>query len=177
MQPTAVIIMKAGPHAGSGWQEIVEWKMGDLLRADVTLWGYGGSLCDPLRQVQPFALEVGTSIEVAMLPTTSNPENAPTVASEMSVDKVKWEPLAEGVNVTGSKCALVLDRLDLCDEVIDLSSYEVAIGPSEGKPAGDYLRHQVDKGCFRRILQPSGDDVRPVTMRGRLTRPWAVYLR
>ena len=55
MQPENVVLMKGGPHAGSGWRDIVDWKIGDLQAAGVTFWGYGGSVCHPTRQVQPFA--------------------------------------------------------------------------------------------------------------------------
>lgn len=39
MKPRNVVVMKGGPHVGSGWREIVEWQTGDLHSAGVTYWG------------------------------------------------------------------------------------------------------------------------------------------
>lgn len=44
MDPSRVVMMKGGPHAGSGWTDIVAWKIGDLRNTGVTFWGYGGSV-------------------------------------------------------------------------------------------------------------------------------------
>jgi hypothetical protein len=169
--------MKGGPHAGAAWGAIVEWKIADLRAAGFTLWGYGGSVCHPIRQVQPFAEAAGNDVAVAMLPTTSDPGNASTEATEMSVDGQDWEPLPAGIRVTGSKWALVLGDLEPCEDTIDLARYEVAVGDKAGTPASAYLRHRVDKGCFRRTAIAAPADPRPVTLRGTLVKPWAVFLR
>jgi hypothetical protein len=179
LEPDYVVMMKGGPHAGSGWGDIVNWKVGDLLTAGVTFWGYGGSVCHPTRQVQPFAQQASVAVEVAMIPTGSDPGNPPTVSTEWSRDGATWEPLPSGVRVTGSKWALVLDSLELCDEKIDLAEYAVAVGAMAGRSATDYLRHRVDKGCFTRARVSSDGRKHelPVVLRGRLTEPWAVFLR
>jgi hypothetical protein len=178
MEPGHVVAMKGGPHAESGWDEIVAWKIADLRAAGVTFWGYNGTLCHPVRQVQPFAAAAGGEVAVAMVPTGSDPGIPAWWAREWSVDGVGWSPLPDGVRVSGSKHALVLDRLEPCDDMIDLAAYRVAVGPMTGRPANDYLRHRVDKGCFSRSMD-TGTAARlmRVVLRGRLARPWAVFLR
>ncbi len=178
MEPANVVMMKGGPHAGSGWDAIVDWKIGDLRAAGITFWGYGGSVCHPTRQVQPFADAAGGRVEVAMIPTGSDPGNPATVAQEWSADGQQWNPLPEGVRVTGSKWALVMDQLSACEDSIDLGRYTVAVGASTGRLAADYLRARVDKGCFRLTAtdEPAAQPV-PVVLHGRLAAPWAVFLR
>lgn len=178
MQPDHVVVMKGGPHAGVEWTGIVEWKIADLRAAGITFWGYGGSICHPTRQVQPFARGANGNVEVAMVPTGSDPGNAPTEAREWSADGFTWGPLPSGVRVTGSKWALVMDELAPCTDSIDLSGYTVAVGAQSGRPATQYLRHRVDKGCFSRAAQPGPPaPPLPVVLRGHLSAPWAVFLR
>lgn len=176
MEPSAVVVMKGGPHAGASWSAIVDWKRADLARAGVTLWGYGGTVCHPLTQVQPFA-RAHRLVEVGMIPTTSDPGNVATIAEAMSRDGTTWDPLPSGITVTGSAHALVLDRLEPCEETIDLGRYVVAIGPKAGTPASAYIRSRVDKACLRLADSSGPVDLRPVTLRGRLAEPWAVLLR
>lgn len=177
MTPEYVVMMKGGPHAGSGWADIVDWKVKDLRVAGIAFRGYGGSVCHPTRQVQPFATAAAGEVAVAMIPTGSDPGNLPTVASEWSVDGARWEPLPAGVRVTGSKWALVMDELEPCSVSIDLDEYAVAVGASAGRRASEYLRARVDKGCLTRTMPVDSSRPVPVVLRGRLTAPWAVFLR
>lgn len=170
--------MKVGIHAETGLSAIVDWKLGDLRAAGVTFWGYGGSVCHPTHQVQPFVEDAGGAVDVAFVYTPSDPRNAATPASEWSADNSSWGPLPVGVRVTGSKWALVKDRLEACLDSIDLAQYVVARGDSAGRRAPDYIRSRVDKGCFVRDPDPALEPRPvPVVLRGWLVAPWAVFLR
>lgn len=166
--------MKVGFHFEETWEQITERKQRELETAGVAFWGYGGSACHPVRQVQPFARTYG-QVAVAMLYTPSELRAPQIWAGEMSIDGTTWRPLPPGVK-TGGKWALVLSQLDVCEDELDLGDYVIAIGPSQGKAGTAYLRGQSDKACMR--LHPTGvSDKRRVVMRGALIEPWAVFLR
>jgi hypothetical protein len=174
--PRAALVMKVGFHVAEEWAEIVTRKLAELDSAGVVFWGYGGSACNPAKQVQPFALASDHNVEVAMLHTKSRFQSDDLWAEAMSVDEQSWHPIPGGVRTSG-KWALVLDRLEIIEAEIDLGDYEIAVGPSEGRPATEYLRGQSDKACLRRTPGRSDADCRAVVMRGRLSSPWAVFLR
>ncbi len=184
--PDAFIFMKVGSHAGETFEEIIARKQREIDIAGVSLWGYGGPTLHPIRQVQPFArltLSRTGSIYLLMEPMNSraNPELLP--AKEMSVDGVTWEPLPEGIRVTGSRYALVLNRIEPGSLDFDPEQYEVALGPSTGRAASEYLRGHVDKGCFVRradglsVPIDSTKKVRTVGFTADLDEPYGVVLR
>lgn len=169
--------MKVGFHAGEEWESVIERKLAEIASAGVAFWGYGGSACHPTRQVQPFARKFAPDVSVAMLPTSSRPVSPSLRAEEMSEDGSHWERLPPGVIIRGSKWALVLDDLRLCEKTVDLGQYEVGVGRSAGKPAAAYLRGQSDKACLRRAKITRRPDRRQVVVLGHLAEPWAVFLR
>ena len=70
-----VIIMKYGVHAGESISNIIERKLNELKSTGKFYWGYGGSLCHPISQVQPFlkeASENNDSVYLLLTPTKSN---------------------------------------------------------------------------------------------------------
>jgi hypothetical protein len=67
--PPYAIVMKGGVHASEGWEEIVERKRGEERSAGVILWGYGGTVCHPMTQVQPFAEDAEGAVAVLMIRT------------------------------------------------------------------------------------------------------------
>ena len=104
-------------------------------------------------------------------------------AQEFSVDGVIWQPIPEGVEVTGSKYALVLDEVSPGDLEMPYKDYVVGVGPSRGKEAGQYLQGRVDKACLERNIVPTAtaEDVaaeaRRISHSARLKEPYAVLLR
>jgi hypothetical protein len=176
IEDRAVVLMKVGYHAQEHLHSIVQRKRSELRSTGQTWWGYGGSVCNPQKQVHPFARESGGAVTVVFLPTSSRPGNPSEIARSWSLDKAVWSPMPNGINVTGSKYALVLDQLEEVDESIDLARYIVGIGNSIGKPVTDYLRFQCDKACVRRNDASGVRDDRHVVLRGRLKEPWAVFL-
>jgi len=179
----AFIFMKVGKHANETFEAILERKRREYERAGMTFWGYGGTACHPLRQVQPFArmqIKKQGKIYLLMEPINSNanPEVAP--AKEYSEDGVNWNPIPDGIVVTGSRYALVLDEIMPADLMIPLNDYAVAIGPSQGKPASDYVNGRVDKGCFEiNSATPKIDEPRlcKIEYSAQLQDPFAVLLR
>ena len=138
-------------------------------------WGYGGSVCHPITQVQPFA-EQGTPVAILLIRTRSEFLGTSTPAIAASTDGHSWEPIPAGVTTSG-RYALVLRSVRAATEELDLGAYEVAIGPNEGTPLTSYLRGRVDKACAR-LASVARDSARvPVVLRADLVAPYAVLLR
>jgi hypothetical protein len=65
--PSQLIVMKVGVHMGEPWEAIIDRKLAEEQAAGVAYWGYGGSVCHPITQVQPFAMH-GGRVGLARLP-------------------------------------------------------------------------------------------------------------
>ena len=184
--PDAFIFMKVGTHAGESLEQILERKQQEYDRTGRIFWGYGGSVAHPITQVQPFARQqvqqVG-SIYLLMeyIDSKADPELVP--ASQYSVDGVEWEDIPDGIHVTGSRYALVLDQIMPGDLEIPTDKFVVGIGPSRGKGAREYLKGRVDKGCLTRgIVETATDEdveaaVKKADYVAKLKEPFAVLLR
>ncbi len=175
VQPSRVIVMKVGVHLGEPWEAIVERKRAEDRVAGIAYWGYGGSVCHPITQVQPFA-EQGSPVEVLMIRTSSDFLGTSTPAVAASTDGRSWEPIPAGVTTSG-RYALVLRSLRATTDELDLGAYEVAIGPKEGTPVTSYLRGRVDKACARLVSVPRAPDRVPIVLRADLVAPYAVLLK
>jgi hypothetical protein len=106
----------------------------------------------------------------------------PEVAKEYSDDGVIWKPIPQGIEVRGSRFALVLDELRFEEFDVDLGELEVGVGPSRGKRGDRYLVGQNDKGCFvfseREFpVPPEERKVKAVSLVARVKSPFAVLLR
>jgi hypothetical protein len=184
--PSKFIFMKVGDHAAESWEKILERKRKEYVDAGRIFWGYGGNACHPLSQVQPFAKLVLKEIDNIVLVmeyirSDADPDVVP--ATQYSRDGVTWEPIPAGIKVTGSRYALVLDEIQPGDLEVNLTKYEVAVGPSAGKPAEFYLQGRTDKACFvksredRKVETPSEKHTRKANFFARLKDPYAVLLR
>lgn len=184
-QTDAFIFMKVGDHAGESFDDILKRKNEEFRNAGKVFWGYGGSACHPLNQVQPFArthLRRQGSIYLVMEPIHSNADPDIIPAREFSADGVNWEPIPDGITVTGSRYALVLGEIEPGDLEIPLDDFIVGVGPSRGKAAHQYLRGRVDKACLEPRPEPASDRDEVVRMRqgkfvAQLQEPFAVILR
>jgi hypothetical protein len=174
-QPSPIVVMKAGLHNGERWDHIVERKLNEARVSGVAYWGYGGSVCHPLTQVQPLAAQ-GRPVTVLMIRTDSDFIGNPTYASQASRDGKSWGPIPDGVETSG-RYALVLRSLQKVNFDLDLGAYEVAVGPKERTPLTEYLRLRVDKACARLTSVPRGSDRRQVVLRAELVAPHAVVLK
>lgn len=181
--PNAFLYMKVGVHAGEGFEEILKRKRKEREEAGLTFWGYGGSVCHPLNQVQPFARlyakEEGKII-LLMEPMDSRANPVINPAKQYSVNNTDWLPIPKGVGVLGSKYALVLGDIVPVDFDVHLHEFTVGCGPNEGRIASDYLKFQIDKGCFVRAKKtPKSAPVvtKRVKFAAELVAPYAVLLR
>lgn len=177
----ALVFMKVGRHAGETLEEIVERKMKEKRDAGQIFWGYGGGTMHPLSKVQPFArsrVKDGGRVVFVMEPMTSNHPDSEIFASQFSTDGERWEDVPEGINVRGSRYALVLDEILPQEMEIDLADYRVGIGPSEGRPGNDYIKGRVDKGLFSYAGRSNegGNSIKRIGLVATLREPYAVLL-
>ena len=182
--PSAFVFMKVGNHAGETFESILRRKNEEYQKTGRIFWGYGGSACHPIKQVQPF-VEVyekqNGSIYVLMQEIDSRAQPALLPAKEYSRDGVNWEDIPEGANVLGSRYALVLDEIKSTDFEINPHEYVIGAGPSKGKVAGEYMQGHIDKACLvRPELAPSSDGRnrnRKIKYAAKLLFPHAVLVR
>ncbi len=149
--PEAFIFMRVGNHAAETFESILERKRREYEQAGMIFWGYGGTTLHPIKRVQPFAkmwVAQEGSISIVMEPINSKADPAVLPANEYSVDGVDWRPIPAGIEVTGSKYAVVLDEIRPGQLDLNLERFEVGIGPSMGKNAARYIKGRVDKGCL-----------------------------
>lgn len=182
---SGLIFMKVGLHAQEGIEDIIERKRREFDRTGSIFWGYGGSTCHPLTMVQPFAKEIeknGNEVLIVMQKVNSKHAAPPEVAKEYSDDGVVWQPIPKGIEVRGSRFALVLDELKIEEFEVDLGELEVGIGRNRGRKADTYLIGQADKGCF--IYAPRHEQVGPtervlkkIGLVARVKAPYAVFVR
>lgn len=158
----AILYMKVGFHVDETLEQILARKSREERASGAVFWGYGGTLCHPTRQVQPFARGQGDRpISVVLSVTPSRFTTVRRAASEYSVDGDAWHPLPVGVSVTGSAFALVCRELRPAALSLDLARYEVAVGPSAGRSLAAHIRHRVDKACATRV-RDGADPPHPV---------------
>lgn len=178
---SGLLFMKVGLHAGEPFEEILERKRREYQRAGVIFWGYGGGTCHPTNAIQPFAkmkVEEGNDIYIVMEEINSNHPPTKILADEYSVDGMHWQPIPAGIEVRTSRYAVVLDELQEGDLNIDLSEYEVAVGPSTGKVASNYIRGRVDKACLTKRQEHSETkELKVIHHMARIVKPYAVFLR
>jgi hypothetical protein len=182
--PNAFIFMKVGNHAGETFDSILRRKNEEYRKAGRIFWGYGGSACHPLKQVRPF-VEVwekqNGSIYVLMQEIDSRAQPDLLPAKEYSWDTVNWEPLPEGINVLGSRYALVLDEIKPTDFEIDPQEYVIGIGAKQGKVAGEYMQGHIDKACLVRAESPAPNNAkvrrRKIKYAAKLLPPYGVLVR
>jgi hypothetical protein len=182
--PDAFVFMKVGNHAGESFDEIISRKTAEFKKAGRIFWGYGGTSCHPSRQVQPFAkthLKQSGKIYLLMQSIQSNADPDILPATKYSVDGINWKPIPAGIDVLGSRYALVLGEIKPGDLIFPAEEYVVGIGPSREKIAADYICGHVDKGCFLRkqnALAPK--KLKPpiqISYKAELLDPYAVFLR
>lgn len=180
-----LIFMKVGLHAQESIEEIIARKQKEYENAGAIFWGYGGGTCHPLTMVQPFAKEIegrGEELLIIMQRMDSKHKAPPEIAKEYSDDGVNWKPIPKGIEVRGSRFALVLDELRVEEFPVDLGELQVGIGPSRGKRADKYLVGQSDKGCFvyseRAVpVAPEERIIKPIGLVARVKSPFAVFVR
>ncbi len=181
--PADFVFMKVGSHAGETFEQILERKNREFQDTGRIFWGYGGTACHPLQQVQPFAKDVASkrgSIYLLMEPihSTADPDLLP--ATEYSDDGVNWQPIPKGINVTGSRYALILDEIVPGQLEIATEEFVVGIGPSRGKFGSEYLQGRIDKACLTRSEKRAAEaskGQKKIGYMAKLLDPYAVMLK
>jgi hypothetical protein len=185
IKKSGLIFMKVGLHAQESIEDIIQRKQREFEEAGSIFWGYGGNTCHPLTMVQPFAKEVergGNQILIVMQKMNSKHAAPPEIAREYSDDGVDWQPIPTGIEVRGSRYALVLDKLRIEEFDLDLGELQVGIGPSRGRTADRYLAGQADKGCFlytpreSRMMQEE-QTLKRIGLVAQVKAPYAVFLK
>lgn len=179
----AFIFMKVGMHAGEDFDSIIQRKLEEIRRTGMSFWGYGGPTCHPTRQIQPFAkrvVEKKGAIYLCMerINSFADPDIVP--AQMYSVDGIKYEPIPEGINVTGSRYAIVLDEIIPEQFEIPMEAYEVACGRSAGRPASSYIKGHVDKACLEinmNRLSDMPEKKKQISFVARMKEPYAVFVK
>jgi len=176
-----IIFMKYGVHASESIESIIKRKTEEIGRCRKMFWGYGGVLCHPLNQVQPFLTENVLRKEKTYLllsKTHSELNNAPQIARMYSCDKMNWEPIPDGIKVLGSKFAIVCGSIEQCDFDLDLSGYIVPVGNCKGRRLSQYIRGRVDKACGRYHKDISGaePEIVNITLCAEIVYPYSVFL-
>jgi hypothetical protein len=185
MKNAGLIYMKVGLHAREPIEEIITRKRKEFDSAGSIFWGYGGATCHPLTMVQPFAKESaknGKEVLIIMQKMDSKHAASPEVAKQYSDDGVNWQPIPKGIEVRGSRYALVLDQLREEEFDVDLSELQVGVGPSRGRPATAYLVGQADKGCFIYVPRPrpiatQEHVLKHIALVARVKAPYAVLVK
>ena len=179
----AFIFMKVGNHAGEKFDDILKRKHRERQTAGRIFWGYGGTACHPLMQVQPFArLYVRKQSRIYLLMESVDSKANPDVdpANEYSDDGISWQALPEGISVTGSRYAFILDEIERSELEINVENYTVGVGRSRGMNATEYLQGRIDKGCLALSTTP-GSSSNPIKksihFSAKLVEPYAVLLR
>ena len=179
--PQAFIYMKAGQHAGEPVTKILERKAEEFDRTGWIFWGYGGTLIHPITQVQPFGKrwdKEGVTVQALMGITPSRHHSNTPPATQYSTDNTNWFPIPEGIQVTGSRHALVIGKMESVTFDLDLNKYVVGIGPKEGRSAAHYIHHRVDKGCFQMAPLSGRTPVfHRIKLRAQLMEPYGVMVR
>ncbi|MGI6108128.1 MAG: hypothetical protein ACOX8B_09395 [Lachnospiraceae bacterium] len=182
-----IVIMKYGVHVSESIDSIITRKMDELQNTGVMYWGYGGTVCHPRTQVQPFVkanFEKGEDTYLLLVRTPSENHSQSARMEYYTEDGTLWEKFPEGINVLGSKYAIVCESLNNCDIRLDLSAYRVAAGRSAGKSLAEYLRGRVDKACAvltgqsdENADQGNGSRFVQVSYWGRINYPGAVFCK
>jgi hypothetical protein len=182
--PQAFVFMKVGNHAGESFEQILERKNWEYRKTGRIFWGYGGTSCHPLTQVQPFArsaVQQYGAVYLLMEPIDSRAEPDVLPATEYSEDGLKWQPIPEGIQVIGSRYALILNEIVPGDLDLHADDFVVGVGPSRGKRGGDYLQGRIDKACLTyagpAVAAQSSAVQKIVKYKARLLEPYAVMLK
>jgi hypothetical protein len=152
-----VLYMKVGKHATESLEDIIARKTKEIKDEGYGMWGYGGNTCHPSSMVQPFVgifEERGLPIHLVMQAMNSKHDAAPERSEDFSVDGRTWQKIPSGIHVLGSKFALVIKSLEVCEFDLPLNQTRVPVGKSAGRLGSRYVRGQVDKACLEVIEQP-----------------------
>jgi len=182
---TGILFMKVGIHAQESLEDIIARKSKEIDDHGFALWGYGGNTCHPRTMVQPFAEQFeqrGSGIVVCMERMDSRHFAPPVPAHHYSSDGTTWEKIPSGIEVRGSRYALVINNLREQDLELPLARTRVAVGLSRGRAGHDYIKGRVDKACLE-LHEPTGDPAnegepkKAISLVADVCTPYAVFVK
>lgn len=179
-----ILFMKVGTHAQESLEDIIARKAQEIDDAGFGMWGYGGNTCHPTSMVQPFAEQFsseGRTIRLCMQPMESK-HFAVGCAAEYSPDGRTWHEIPAGIEVRGSRWALLINNLARQKFTLPLNQTRVPVGPSQGRLGSRYIRGQADKACLEILAEAERTNVEEVKevnigLVAELRAPYAVFLR
>jgi hypothetical protein len=179
-----ILFMKIGKHANEDLASIIKRKTQEIEDEGMAMWGYGGSTCHPSNMVQPFAEKFaaqGKPIYLVMESMNSQHFAETAAAREYSIDGISWKDIPPGINVVGSRYALVIKNLHEEQFALPLNRTRIPLGRSEGKLGSSYVQGRVDKACLEVMENPvlTNEEIkdRPISLVADLHEPYAVFLR
>jgi len=176
--PNAVLLMKIGFHAQEELLDILDRKKEEEKQHGYIFWGYGGSLCHPLKVIKPFAEEVGDPIKVLFILTPSKYFGTTDNAMEYSIDGKTWMAVPKKMKITSSRYALVLKDLKTENFLLNTKRYKIPVGKSAGKSLCDYFRGRVDKAVGLLVNnEDAGAEKVRLRYSAKLISPYSVFLR
>jgi hypothetical protein len=105
----------------------------------------------------------------------------PVRAQEFSIDGINWETIPPGINVTGSRYAVVIKDLHQEEFDLPLTQTRVALGNSMGARGNKYISGRVDKACLEITEPAANEQSNPVLVHiglvAEIVKPYAVFVR
>jgi hypothetical protein len=179
-----ILYMKVGTHADEPLDAILARKIKEIQDEGVSFWGYGGGTCHPVTMVQPFAKtfeEQNGTIYLCMQPMNSKHFAVTVRAEEFSIDGIEWKPVPRGINVTGSRYALVIKNLHKEEFDLSLARTRVSVGNSIGVAGSKYISGRVDKACLEVTNEALSDlterEPARIGLVAEIVKPYAVFVR
>ena len=155
MELKNIVFMKYGTHAGETASAIIQNKVDESISFGQTFWGYGGTTCHPIKQIQPFIkrnAEIGEYTYLVLSRIDSVWNRQSQRAKFFSYNNIDWQPIPEENCIKGSKYAIICSQFLLCDLEINLSLYQVPFGNAKGRLLSSYICGMNTKGCGQFIF-------------------------
>ncbi len=183
------IISVMGPHAGESSEEIFKRKISDTYKVGKTFWMIKSFRAKPdmIQKILIMAQNNNLEVKVYFIEASSKGGAIPTKTSESSKyysqDRIEWESFPIDLSqVTGKidagACAVVLDKLELREDIIDLWDYadlfnqEEPIKIQQGASTVCAIKKDMSK-CNNSIKS----HIRKTIAVGRLCSPGGVWLK
>ena len=147
-------------------------------------WGYAGTLCHPSKVI-PFVQKSLDGYQQApqlVMSTTPSKYYSSSVGriKEYSEDGRTYRPLDDEVTLIGCTYAVIAKNIRQVDVVLDLNKYEMANGSHLGKPLGEFIRYQINKGCaklYSNDIPPYDPRNVRISYMADLVSPYCVFLK
>lgn len=155
-----IILMKYGTHAFESPDDITRRKEREVKEVGMTFWGYGGNICHPASQVQPFLERNRAKNEdtfLVLVKSNSVWNKEVCYANWYSEDNAIWKLIPDPLKVSSSKFALICSSFVQCDILLNLTQYEVPVGNSKGRRLSDYISGRITKGCGSLSISKGSD--------------------